>query len=341
MSQSDWPMPFGADALTATFKNQAEDFIVHEDLGFEPDGQGEHMLVHVEKREANTQHIAKALAAWAGIRPMDVGYAGLKDRHAVTRQWFSLRLPKKQPPNSTFEHPEASILAHTWHGRKLPKGAHQGNFFTLLLRDVVGDEIAIEQRLTDIKTHGVPNYFGQQRFGRSGDNVAQALTMFSGKKVPKNQRSILLSAARSQLFNQVLAARVRDGTWNRACDGDVFNLDGRNSVFGPEPLSDELHQRVASFDIHPTGMMWGKGELRTTDAVAELETSIAKQHPKLCEGLQAAGLKQARRSLRLAPQTLTWHQHADNQTLELSFWLPPSAYATVVLQALGDVREGR
>lgn len=334
-------MPFGNAALTASFKNQAEDFIVHEDLGFEPDGQGEHMLVHVEKHQANTTHIAKELAAWAGIRPMDVGYCGLKDRQAVTRQWFSLRLPKKQPPSSAFEHPEANVLQHTWHGRKLPKGAHQGNTFTLVLRDVVGDETLIEQRLTNIQTHGVPHYFGQQRFGRSGDNMAQALAMFAGKKTRKNQRSILLSAARSYLFNEVLAARVRDGSWNLALEGDVFNLDGRNSVFGPEPLTDDLRQRIASFDIHPTGMMWGKGELRTTGAVVELETSIAQQHPELCAGLEAAGLKQARRSFRLLPKAMRWQLDMAEQTLELCFWLPPSAYATVVLNALGDVQEGR
>ncbi len=180
----------------------------------------------------------------------------------------------------------------------------------------------------------MPNYFGEQRFGRGGGNVDKALAMFAGKRVERAERSILLSAARSEIFNAVLAARVADGSWQRALDGDVFQLDGRSAIFGPEPLSDELRERVARSDIHPTGPMFGRGELRSTEVVRALESAVFEQFPELCAGLIDAGMDQERRSLRLIAKDFACEWEESN--LIARFTLPAGAYATTVLRELVD-----
>jgi tRNA pseudouridine13 synthase len=316
-----------------------EDFRVDEIDAFEPSGQGEHLLLTIEKRGMNTAFAAKRLAEWAGIPEMGVSYAGLKDRHAVTRQRFTVHLPKKVAPDlAALESDEMHVLESHWHARKLPRGALAGNRFVLVLREVAGERDTIEARLQAIADHGVPNAFGEQRFGREGDNVTHALAMFAGRRVKRDQRTMLLSAARSALFNRVLDARVADGSWNRALDGEVWMLDGSRSVFGPEPFDDALAARLAAFDIHPTGPLWGRGELRTTGAAREVETAALAEPvlAKLREGLEAAGLKQERRALRLRPDSLEWSWLGDD-VLQLAFSLPPGAYATTVLAELGDV----
>jgi tRNA pseudouridine13 synthase len=329
----------GDAVLSARVRAIPEDFFVEELPGFEPSGAGEHLLLTIEKRGMNTVFAAKRLAQWARVPEMSVSYAGLKDRHAVTRQRFSVHLPKKVAPDiAALESDELRVLEHTWHSRKLPRGALAGNRFVLVLRDVQGDREAISWRLQMIADRGVPNYFGEQRFGRSGDNVAQALAMFAGKRVRREERTLLLSAARSELFNRVLAARVQAGNWDSALEGEVWSLAGSRSVFGPEPFTDELARRLAEFDIHPSGPLWGRGELRSRAAVAELEMQAVADEDALAlrAGLESAGLEQERRALRLRPADLSW-EWLDDPSLQLSFSLPPGAYATVVLAELGDM----
>jgi tRNA pseudouridine13 synthase len=329
----------GDAVLSARVRATPEDFFVEELPGFEPSGAGEHLLLTIEKRGMNTVFAAKRLAKWARVPEMSVSYAGLKDRHAVTRQRFSVHLPKKVAPDiAALESDELRVLEHTWHSRKLPRGALAGNRFVLALRDVQGDREAIGQRLQSIADRGVPNYFGEQRFGRGGDNVAQALAMFTGRRVRREERTLLLSAARSELFNRVLAARVRAGNWDSALEGEVWSLAGSRSVFGPEPFSDELARRLAEFDIHPSGPLWGRGELRSRAAAAELEMQAVADKDALAmrAGLEAAGLEHERRALRLRPADLRW-EWLDDTSLQLSFSLPPGAYATVVLAELGDM----
>ena len=340
MSDTSFPRAFGASVLQATIRSQPEDFFVEEDLGFVASGAGEHLFLTIEKRGANTQWVAQQLARWAGVAPMAVSYAGLKDRHAVTRQTFTVHLPKRQsPPIDTLSHPDIRVLASDWHARKLPKGALRGNRFVLRLRDVVGERDAIEARLQQILARGVPNAFGDQRFGRGGGNVEQARAMFAGRRVPRETRSILLSAARSAIFNAVLAERIDDGSWERGLDGEVWMLDGTHSVFGPEPDSAELQARAASLDIHPTGPMWGEGEPRCTDAARAIETAVAARHEDLVTGLVDARMRHERRSLRLPVRELAWRW--DEAGLEVSFLLPAGAYATTVLHALGDITDAQ
>lgn len=334
------PRAAGAAVLDARIRTTPEDFFVEEVPGFEPSGSGEHLLLTVEKRGMNTAFAAKRIAQWAGVGEMAIGYAGMKDRHAVTRQRFSVHLPKRVAPDlEALQDGELRVVDHHWHARKLPRGALAGNRFVLVLREVHGGREAIEARLRAIAADGVPNYFGEQRFGREGDNVANALAMFGGRRMRREQRSMLLSAARSELFNRVLAARVVAGTWNRPLDGEVWMLDGSRSVFGPEPLDDTLAQRLAAFDIHPSGPLWGRGELRSRDAAGEVELAAMSgdEAEALRLGLEAAGLEQERRSLRLRPTGLEW-RWLDDGALELGFSLPPGAYATVVLAELGEVR---
>lgn len=333
------PRAHGEAVLSARIRTSPEDFFVEELPGFEPSGQGEHLLLTIEKRGMNTVFAAKRLAQWARVPEMAVSYAGLKDRHAVTRQRFSVHLPKKIAPDiAALESPDFHVLEHTWHSRKLPRGALAGNRFVLVLRQVQGDRDAIEERLRSIANRGVPNYFGEQRFGRGGDNVDQALAMFAGRRVRREERTLLLSAARSELFNRVLAERVRADNWDLALDGEVWSLDGSRSVFGPESFTDALAARLAAFDIHPSGPLWGRGELRSRGEAAELETRAlaGEQAAALRRGLEAAGLEQERRALRLRPANLDW-RWLDDESLELAFALPPGAYATVVLAELGDV----
>ena len=334
------PRAAGAAVLDARIRTTPEDFFVEEVAGFEPSGSGEHLLLTVEKRGMNTAFAARRIAQWAGVGEVAIGYAGMKDRHAVTRQRFSVHLPKRVAPDlASLQDDDLKVIDHQWHARKLPRGALAGNRFVLVLREVHGEREAIEARLRAIDAQGVPNYFGEQRFGREGDNVANALAMFAGRRMRREQRGVLLSAARSELFNRVLAARVVAGTWNQPLDGEVWMLDGSRSVFGPEPFTDILAGRLAAFDIHPSGPLWGRGELRSRDTAAEVELAAmaGEEGEALRLGLEAAGLNQERRGLRLRPTRLAW-RWLDDGALELAFALPPGAYATVVLAELGGAR---
>ena len=230
------------------------------------------------------------------------------------------------------------MLGHAWHSRKLPRGALAGNRFRLVLRGVDGDRTAISMRLQQIAAQGVPNYFGEQRFGHGGGNVAKAVAMFAGGRVRREERSLLLSAARSELFNRVLDTRVGEATWNAALDGEVWMLDGSRSVFGPEPMTDALQARLEHFDIHPSGPLWGEGALRSTGAAlaCELRALEGDTASRLRTGLEDARLKQERRGLRLKPDALEWEWLGDD-ALVLAFGLPPGCYATTVLRELGDI----
>ncbi len=331
----------GASVLTARIRVSAEDFFVEELPAFEASGAGEHLLLTIEKRGMNTAFAAKRIAAWAGVDESAIGQAGMKDRHAVTLQRFTVWLPKKVAPDfDALQSDDLRVLDHAWHARKLPRGALAGNRFVLVLREVEGQRDAIDARLQAIATQGVPNYFGEQRFGRGGNNVQQAVAMFAGRRVKREERSMLLSAARSALFNRVLTARVEAGTWNSALDGEVWMLDGSRSVFGPEALTDALQARLDGFDIHPTGPLWGEGELRSDGIAREVELGALEGDTasRLRTGLERAGLKQERRALRLQPSELRW-QWLDDAALELRFALPPGCYATTVLRELGDITD--
>ena len=334
----DWPRTFGAPHAVATLRNTPEDFRVDEQLGFAPDGEGEHALLQIRKRNRNTADVARLLARHAGVRERDVSFGGLKDRNAVTTQWFSVWLPGKETPDwSPIENDDLQVLVSARHRRKLQRGTLTGNAFEIVLRDVVGDREELEHRLHTIAQRGVPNYFGEQRFGREGGNLAKATDMFNGRRVKDRElRGLLLSAARSFLFNEVLAVRVQNGSWQRVLPGEAVMLAGKHSFFICDEPDAEIEQRCLTGDIHPSGPLWGKGELPTHGAARELEQWVADAQPLFTQGLVKADLRQERRPLRLPVAELRWEWMAEGEgnSLRLHFVLPAGSYATAVLREL-------
>ncbi|MEP7096562.1 MAG: tRNA pseudouridine(13) synthase TruD [Dokdonella sp.] len=330
------PYAHGGPPASGVLRAEAGDFRVDEILGFEASGQGEHAFLLVEKTDANTEWVARQLADAAGVAPMAVGYAGLKDRHAITRQTFSVQMPGRADPDwAALTIPGVNILSASRHSRKIKRGAHRGNRFRIRLRQLQGSIEDVEARLAAIRELGVPNYFGEQRFGRDGQNVALAEALFAGRRMPRPQRGFALSAARAHIFNSVLASRVGSGSWNQALDGEVWMLGGSHAIFGPEPFSETLAARLAALDIHPTGPLWGKGDLRCTGAVCALELATVEAHATLARGLERVGLEQERRALRLCAHDLS-HAWESAATLMVEFRLASGAFATTVLRELCD-----
>lgn len=330
----DWAYAYGGAQSQGTIRTTPDDFIVNEIQSFELSGVGEHAFILIEKCSENTDYVARLLARFAGVRQRDVSYAGLKDRHARTRQWFSVWLPGKSDPDwEELNSATIKVLQATRHSRKLKRGALAGNQFIIRVRDWVGNKAVLEQQLQTIKIQGVPNYFGTQRFGREGANIDKAIALFSGEKVSRNLRSIYLSAARSYLFNHILNMRVTDNSWNQVLAGDVLMFDNSHSFFKADNVDESILQRVAQLDAHPTAVLWGKGENQTGAEVALLEQQIINQFDNIAQGLYAFGVDQDRRALRSHVQKLHW-QFIDSSTLELSFSLNPGCYATSLLREI-------
>jgi tRNA pseudouridine13 synthase len=318
------PRAYGDPQATGTLRAVPEDFIVEEDLGFAPDGDGAHLLLKVRKRNANTGWVAQELARGLGCHVRDIGFAGLKDRRAVAIQWFSLPVtPRSLELAPGFQNPEFAVLEAHRHRRKLPRGALAGNAFTVRIRDYSGTALQWQERCERIARSGVPNYFGPQRFGREGSNLAR----LAGGGRPDN---FVLSAARSLIFNAVVGERVRAGSWGTLEVGDVANLDGRGSVFAVPEVTADLPERLGRLDVHPTGPMWGTGELMSRGAVQELEQRIGLALPEACQCVVAAGMRQERRSLRLAVRDLTGE--AADGAVVLRFWLRSGSFATAVMR---------
>lgn len=332
------PRATGQSLGSAVLKAVAEDFQVDEVLDIPLSGQGEHLWLWVEKRDLNTEEAARRLARAAGVPVRSISYAGLKDRQALTRQWFSLHLPGKADPDlARAQDDTLRILKQVRHQRKLQRGAHSANGFTLRLTALAADRQALDARLEQLKQQGVPNYFGTQRFGHGGGNVHDARVWAARRALPeqRNVRSRLLSAARSYVFNQVLAARVADGSWQRAQVGDLLAFTDSRSFFqaGEQECCDP---RLSILDLHPTGPLWGQGPSPAADATCALETAIGERHAALCQWLADAGMDHERRILRLPIGGLTWH-YPEPDILQLEFVLPAGCFATVVVRELVDL----
>ena len=331
---SDLAYAMGRPRATGRLRVRPEDFMVEEDLGFEPEGEGGHVWLRVEKRGLNTADVALRLGRLAGVKPVAVGYAGLKDRHAATRQWFSVNLAGGGEPDwSAVAGDELALLRVTRGRRKLQRGALKGNRFAIVVRDLRGGGEALQARMERLAVEGVPNYFGEQRFGH--DNLARARAMFAGGFKPrdKHRRGLYLSAARAALFNEVLSQRVTRGCWDRALAGEVLMLDGSHSIFAIDEVTADIEQRIRSHDIHPTGPLWGRGEPASRLTARDMEIEALNVCGLWQTGLETVGLKQQRRSLRLPARDVVWHFDADGH-LEVRFWLPAGAYATAVLREI-------
>lgn len=340
----------GETTCQGVYKKIAQDFVVEEQIAYTLSGEGEHLWCWVEKTGENTEWVLHQLAKWAGVSTSRIGVAGQKDRHAVTRQWFSIQLPGLQDPNPDDLGLDAvKILKMVRHQRKLQTGGLKGNRFELVIRDITGNCTDIEQRLEAIKTQGVPNYFGEQRFGNYGSNLPKATELFKGAltRVKRNQKSMYISAARSWIFNLILSERIKKGSWNRFVDGDVVQLEGSSKWFA-EDGSANLSERVQEADLHPTGAMIGRGELPSKLGVLALENRVLEPFSEWVLGLEELGLKQDRRALRVMPEAVTWQWlqdevggNTDEKSLKVSFSLPAGSYATMVLRELMDVEDAQ
>lgn len=319
----DFPFAYGQPEVAAGFRSEPEDFQVYEDLGFVPCGEGEHVYLHISKRGENTAWVAEKIAELAQVAVMDIGYCGRKDRHAVTTQWFSVYLPKldNTPDWSALNSESIQVLQVARHQSKLRRGDHESNRFVIRLRNLASvdnnlanvDKLLFEQKLGKIFALGVPNYFGEQRFGRNANNLPEAhAVLVEGRRMrDKQKRGLYLSAARSYLFNQVVAARVLAGNWQTLLEGE------------PEQF--------------PSAPLWGRGRSAARAAAAEVETSAMADWAQWCDGLEHAGLQQERRALILKPEQASWRWL--EQDIELSFALGSGEFATTILRELAILQD--
>lgn len=322
---------------TGIFKSQPADFVVNEILDWDFKGQGEHLFLQIEKTDCNTAWIAKQLAKFYGVPPRDVGYSGLKDRHAVTTQYFSVRLPGVKPDSYTLpEHEEYRVVSHVLHDKKLKRGNHQYNDFSIRLRAIGGDRELLEQRLAFIRDNGCPNLFDSQRFGHNNGNLQRLRQWIDGEADirKRNEKTLLLSALRAAVFNRQLAERVQQGTWNQIQTGDTVILDGSNSRFVAETVDEALIARASRLDIHPAGLLIG------ADSVAvNSDCSDCLENNNLQANLQTLmrreRLEQGFRPLRLHVRQLTWQYTGDDCAISLR--LPSGAYASGVLRQVFDL----
>lgn len=293
-------------SASALFRVLPEDFFVDEDLGFEPTGSGEHALLQIEKTGLNTLQVVESLASHAGVRLMDVGYCGLKDRHAVTRQFFSVYLGNRAMDFGSFQLPGVRVLSVDRHAQKLRPGSHRANGFHIRLREVQGDKVALAERAQNISDSGVPNYFGEQRFGRNGGNLqlAEALLGKHARIWRERKNQFAVSALRSYLYNLVLSERVANGSWCVAMAGET----------------------------RPASPLWGRGRLHSQGDLLNLEQRLLEPYRSYCEVLEHVGLSQERRDNVLLPEDLHWSQ--EGEVALLSMRLPPGTYATAILSEL-------
>lgn len=320
---------------TALLKAECADFVVKEQLGYDMSGDGEFVALKVRKTDCNTLFVGEQLAKFAGISARNMSYAGLKDRKAVTEQWFSLQMPGQPTPDfSQFSLEGVEILDVTRHQRKIRIGSLQGNHFEILLRNVEEtDELKV--RLDFLAKNGFPNYFTEQRFGRDGNNLTQALRWANGeiKVKDRNKRSFYLSAARSEIFNLIVAKRIELGLAQQVLNGDILQLNGSHSWFVVDESEDlaQLQQRLAQQDVLLTAPLIGEEEKSAVD----FEHEIFAQHQALFDLMRQERMKAARRAILMQPQHFQWQFEPNG--LRLQFALPAGSYATALIRELVNI----
>ena len=307
-----WLHSIDGPSAKASIRQKNHHFQVDEVPGFELSGQGEHLYVRLRKDGQNTGWVKEQMAQKLGVKSQDIGHAGLKERHAVTSQWLSIYAPKTEPSINDLSIESVELMELARHRQKLKPGMHAANRFRVRLADMEADRQETDKILETIKSHGFPNYFGDQRFGHQGGNLPKAWQLLSQRKLSRHKKkSIYLSSLRSFLFNRVLHAYIASGNMASISDG--------------------------------TGPLWGRGRLNLEACQAEFEIDALKPWQDLCNGLEYAGLKQERRDLLVIPEKLSWQWGSAGEgqswSLQLDFQLPPGAYATSLLRELAKIQD--
>jgi len=320
---------------TALLKAECADFVVKEQLGYDMSGDGEFVAVKVRKTDCNTLFVGEQLAKLAGISARNMSYAGLKDRKAVTEQWFSLQMPGQPTPDfSQFSLEGVEILEVTRHQRKIRIGSLQGNHFEILLRNAEETD-ELKERLDFLAKNGFPNYFTEQRFGRDGNNLTQALRWANGeiKVKDRNKRSFYLSAARSEMFNLIVSKRMELNLAQQILVGDVLQLNGSHSWFVVDESEDlaQLQRRLAQQDVLLTAPLIGEEEKSAVD----FEHEIFAQHQALFDLMRQERMKAARRPILMQPHQFQWQFEPNG--LRLQFALPAGSYATALIRELVNI----
>lgn len=334
MYSLDWPRAYGVPQSRASFKECPEDFQVNE-LFSEPfSGSGEHIVLKIEKKGLTTEEVVKSLSRLIHKSVKWISYAGLKDKQAVSTQWLSVHAPGEEIPGiELLEAPGWRVLECTRHHKKLKPGFLTGNQFLVRLRDI-SNEVDLQQRLQQIVEGGVPNYFGEQRFGREAGNLIKAEQLLVQERKVKDRflKGMYCSAARSWIFNLVLAQRVREQNWNLPILGDLMQLSGSNSFFVVDELHETLQQRIKERDISPASPLPGKSKNKVQAEASTLIHHVYANWLSWIQGLEHIGLEEAWRANILHLEQLQWT--IEKNTAELSFILPAGAYATAVLREL-------
>lgn len=328
-----YPLASGRPVARARLRAAPADFRVDEVMDIPLAGEGEHIWIRVEKTGLNTRDVANALGHFANVNPSQVGYSGLKDKHAVCTQWFSVPVPVlKTMDFQGLSLEGCRVLQQQRHHRKLRTGTHRQNRFCIRLRDVQGKAGEIEERLQWICENGVPNAFGEQRFGYARQNITRMLAWQAerGRRPGRHVFGLWLSAARSFLFNEVLYHRVMDGSWCAPLPGDLMMLDGSRSVFvaGVEDMT--LAARIKACDIHVSGPLWGETGMAAEGEAAQLEAAALRPYDALVQFICRQRVEMHRRALRVCVPDLTWLWESP-AVLQLEFSLPAGCFATAVL----------
>ncbi len=321
---------YGMPQSSGVIKSCPDDFFVSEILGYPLSGEGEHLYIRLEKKLMNTEEMAKLISRTFHLSPRQISYAGLKDKFATTEQWFSLHMPGQANPEiEKLNSERVRVLDVVRHNKKLQKGALSANQFKIKVQDMVLND-AMEEKISQVEQHGVPNYFGGQRFGRNGNNILEAKSLLlEGKKIKnRHLKGMYYSTARSYLFNHLLSHRVGQKNWHRAVDGDLLMLRGTNSFFKADDDLVALNQRIIEKDISPALVLWGKGDEKASDKALFLQEEALAPYEDWCVALEQHDLRKAYRQSILFPESLVFY----DKTFE--FTLPKGTYATVLLREI-------
>lgn len=334
---SNLPRGHGESVFEGTYRVEASDFVVTEDLGFEPEGSGPHIWALIRKVGISSEEACLRLGRAAKTSRKDLGYAGKKDTHAIAIQWVSL------PDSARIEVGPIDccleVLRLSRNKRKLKIGQLAGNYFQVRLYGVVMGNLS--ERLKAIGSVGVPNYFGLQRFGRSGCNLEKARRLArrdpSGSRRLHPRDGMAASAARSAGFNAVVAERLNKNRWLDVTVGDAVSLAGRGSYFlASEADISSVRSRIIIGELDATAPMAGRIS-KTSAKQNTVETTTLQTDPELFDWMTGIFREEDRRAVRVLPKRL--EADVTENTLDLSFWLPKGSFATAVLNELGTLRE--